>query len=248
MRILVTRPLPDGERTAQALSAAGHDVMLVPLTRVRPVVADLSGVWAAVIITSVNAVRAVPPVQLEPLRALPLFAVGERSAEAARAAGFHDVHTPRGDAADLVRLLVSRGLGHSHPYLYLAGAERAADIEGALGRAGIAAVTAVVYRTVTTGFPPDLFDAVDRGSIDAVLHFSRRSAETYLAGAKDAGLLAAAVKPRQLCISKTVADVLAQAGANAIEIAGRPDEASLLALVGPRPPRSPRLPRLPRLP
>ena len=31
MRILVTRPLPDGERTAAALRARGHDVLLVPL-------------------------------------------------------------------------------------------------------------------------------------------------------------------------------------------------------------------------
>lgn len=236
MRILVTRPLPDGERTAQALSAAGHDVMLAPLTRIRPVAADVTGAWAGVIITSINAIRALTRAQLEPLLALPLFAVGERSAAAARAAGFRDIHTPRSDAGDLVRLIVSRRLGHSHPYLYLAGAERAADIEGELKRRGIAAVTMVVYRTVTTGFPPDLFDAIDHGSIDAVLHFSRRSAETYLAGAKDAGLLAAALKPRQLCISGTVAETLAQAGANAVEIASRPDEASVLALVAQRSP------------
>ena len=37
MRVLVTRPLPDGERTAAALRRRGHDVLLVPLMQVRPV-------------------------------------------------------------------------------------------------------------------------------------------------------------------------------------------------------------------
>ena len=37
MRLLVTRPEPDGERTAQALRARGHAVVLAPLLRTEPV-------------------------------------------------------------------------------------------------------------------------------------------------------------------------------------------------------------------
>ena len=44
--------------------------------------------------------------------------------------------------------------------------------------------------------------------IDAVLHFSRRSAENYVNGAKDAGLAAKALAPRQLCLSAQVAEPL----------------------------------------
>jgi uroporphyrinogen-III synthase len=231
MRILVTRPLPDGQRTAEALRALGHDVLLAPLMQVKPAAADLAGAWCGVIVTSANAIRAVPAEQLRPLWALPLFAVGERSAEAARQAGFRTVHSARGDATDLLRLIAGEGAQQTAPYLYLAGSERAADIEGELMRLGIAASTKVVYVTVPASFPPDLIEALERGAIDIVLHFSRRSAENYIAGAVRAGLLAAALGPRQLCIAPNVAAALTEAGASAVEVASRPNEASLLALV-----------------
>jgi uroporphyrinogen-III synthase len=231
MRVLVTRPLPDGERTAAALRARGHDVLLVPLMKVRPVPAVLAGTWSAVIVTSVNALRALAPAQLAPLIALPLYAVGERSAEAARAAGFREVRTPRADAEALVRLIAERHGNELAPYLYLAGEHRAADIEGLLARSGIKVTTVVVYRNMTTGFPPELFTAVEQRRIDAVLHFSRRSAENFLAGAKSAGLMAQALAPRQLCLSPQVAEPLSAAGARKVAIARRPDETALLELL-----------------
>ena len=43
MRLLVTRPEPDGERTAAKLRARGCEVMLAPLLRVETVDADLDG-------------------------------------------------------------------------------------------------------------------------------------------------------------------------------------------------------------
>ena len=231
MRVLVTRPLPDGERTAAALRSCGHDVLLVPLMQVRPVPAVIGGDWCAAIITSTNALRVLPAEQIEPLLALPLYAVGQRSANAARELGFGEVRSANGDAQDLVRLVAERHANQAEPYLYLAGEDRAADIEGALGQRGIKAETMIVYRMVTTSFPPDLFNAVERAEIDAVLHFSLRSAENYVAGAKAAGLMTQALAPRQLCLSKQVAEPLRAAGAGNIAIASRPDEASLLGLL-----------------
>src|SRR6186713_1573586 len=118
MQVLVTRPLPDGERTAATLRARGYDVMVAPLMTVKPVAADLPGNWAAVIITSANAIRALSQQQLATLTKLPLYAVGARSAEVARDAGFKDVHSADGDAGDLMRLICERAK-HSGPHLYL---------------------------------------------------------------------------------------------------------------------------------
>ena len=63
----------------------------------------------------------------------------------------------------------------------------------------------------------------------AVLHFSRRSAENYVAGAKDAGIAGPALVVRQLCLSAQVAEPLAAAGQ--IFIAARPDETALMELL-----------------
>jgi hypothetical protein len=62
-----------------------------------------------------------------------------------------------------------------------------------------------------------------------VLHFSRRSAENYVAGAKSAAVVGPALAVRHLCLSAQVAEPLA--GASHILIAARPDEATLIELL-----------------
>ena len=233
MRVLITRPLPDGERTAAALRATGHEVLLAPLMQVRQVPATLTGNWSAVIITSANALRVLSAAQLAPLLKLPLYAVGDRSAEAAREAGFPEVRSAQGDADALIRLIAERYANEPAPHLYLAGVDRAADIEAALARKGIKVATIEVYRTMTTGFPPELIAAIEQRKIDAAFHFSRRSAENFVIGAKTAGLATQALALRHLCLSAQVAEPLTAAGARDVAIARRPDETSLLALLLP---------------
>ena len=94
MTILETRPQPDNERTGASLRARGFDVLLAPMLRFEPVPLrqHLGEDYAAVIVTSANALRAVGA-QLagSGLLDLPLFAVGDRTAAAAREAGFGTV-------------------------------------------------------------------------------------------------------------------------------------------------------------
>jgi len=231
MRVVVTRPQPDGSRTATALRARGHDVLEAPLMQVQPVEAPLAGGWGGIIITSANAPAAIAanPAR-EALLKLPLFAVGRRSAEAAREAGFAGVSSAGGDVRDLLRMLVGRRADARAPLLYLAGEDRAADLIGALAGNGIAAEMRVVYRAVTAPFPPALTAALKGGEVDAVLHFSKRGAENYIAGAKSAGLLDEALRVRHFCLSAQIAEPLAAAGA-AAAVAAQPNEAALIDLL-----------------
>jgi uroporphyrinogen-III synthase len=231
MRLAVTRPQADSERTAAALRERGHDVLVAPLMRVEPVAADIRASWAAVIVTSANAPGAIAT---HPVRAalikLPAFAVGRRSADACRQAGFAEVITAGGDVRDLVRLIVARRADATGPLLYLAGEDRAADLIGELTARGIAAEMAVVYRAASAPFPTALIAALKTQEVDAVLHFSRRSADNYLAGAAQAGISRQALAVRHFCLSAQIAEPLAAAGAPRVTIATRPDEAELIAL------------------
>src|SRR5947199_3346548 len=123
MRLLVTRPEPDNARTAAALRANGHEVMLAPLLHIEAVTnVDLGGPsWAAILLTSANGARAVAdhPRRAE-LIALPVLTVGRSSADAARAAGFTDVTSADGDARDLARFAAQRFSGVRKPLLCLA--------------------------------------------------------------------------------------------------------------------------------
>jgi uroporphyrinogen-III synthase len=231
MRLLVTRPEPDNERTAAALRAQGHEVLLAPLLRIEPVPnADLgSGSFAAILLTSANGARAAAAHRRRSqLLALPVLAVGRSSAAAARAAGFENVASADGDARDLMRLASARFKGSQLPLLYLAGEERARDLSGELG--GVTLRTVVAYRAaMADGFPHPARAALEQGRIDAVLHFSRRSVEAYVECAGD--VLDQALGPVHFCLSARAAEPLRRAGAERIHVAARPDEASLLALV-----------------
>jgi uroporphyrinogen-III synthase len=230
MRVVVTRPQHDSERTAALLRGRGHEVLVAPLMRIEPIAADLAGKWGAIIVTSANALHAIAENSArEALTSLPLFAVGHRSAEAASQAGFADVSSAGGDVHDLVRTLIARRAGANAPLLYLAGEDRAADLPGELSAHGIAAELRVVYRAVIAPFPQALIEALKAGTVDAVMHFSRRGAGNYLAGAMQAGVAGPAMAVRHLCLSAQVAESLA--GASRIAVAARPEEAALVALL-----------------
>ena len=180
MRLLVTRPEPDGERTAQALRARGHAVVLAPLLRTEPVAFALPDErFSAVVLTSANAARAIAdhPRRAQ-LTAMPAFTVGRRTAEAARAVGFRAVHSADGDKGDLVALLRADLLRtqsdtHGAPLLYLAGEDRAGDLaQGDLAQAGLPVRTVVVYRAVKAArFPPDVAAAWRRARSTACCIF-----------------------------------------------------------------------------
>jgi uroporphyrinogen-III synthase len=232
MRLLVTRPEADGERTADTLRARGHEVLVAPLMQIEVLPdAELgAGPWGGIILTSANAVRAIQQhARRAELWACRVFTVGGRTAEAARSAGFADVTSADGDARDLVRLILA---GERAPLLYLAGEDRAADIPRALAAHSVPVETAVVYRAVKAQvLAPAVAAALRAGTLDGVLHFSNRSAAVYLDCAQRAGLLVRALTPFHYCLSGDVAEPFKSAGAAKVLVAGRPEEAALLDLV-----------------
>ncbi len=235
MRLLVTRPQPDAERTAAVLRARGHMAVVAPLLRIEPLDdAELGGgPWAAILVTSANAAPAIARhKRVGELSGAKVLAVGERSAQAMRDAGFADVVSAGGSANDLMRLVAER-LKAGMPLLYLAGAERSGDIAGDLAAQGFTVRTVVVYRALAAeALPRAAGEALSSFGIDGVLHFSRRSAETYVKTVRAAGLAGTALKkPVHFCLSADVAAPLAQAGAADVRIAAHPNEAGLLALI-----------------
>lgn len=215
--------------------------MLAPLLRTQTVEFALPDqTFSAVVLTSANAARAIAdhPRRAQ-LTSLPAFTVGGRTAAAARAVGFRDVHSAAGDRGDLIDLLRTDLLRtdlprkepdpHGAPLLYLAGEDRAGD----LAAAGLPVHTAVVYRALKADhFPPPVATALAQRAIDGVLHFSARSAEAYLDCAARGGIGNQALAPVHYCLSRQVAAPLSAAGAAAVRVAGRPDEMAMLELVG----------------
>jgi uroporphyrinogen-III synthase len=217
------------------LRARGFEVLLAPMLRFEPVAfhGDEAARYGAVIVTSANALRGIAPhLKASRLLELPLFTVGEHTAEAARRAGFNKVISAGGDATSLrdsvLAAVKTKELKKAGTLLYLAGADLARDLAGELGERGFTVVTLTTYRMVPVpSLPRDACDAFAANRIEAVLHYSRRSARAFLEAARAGGVEISALAIPQCCISAAVASLVRDAGATQVMVAASPDENAL---------------------
>jgi uroporphyrinogen-III synthase len=117
--LLVLRPEPGASATAARAQAKGLDVRVRPLFRVVPRTWDVpdSAAFDCLVLTSANAARHAGSA-LTSFAHMPVFAVGEATAAAARDAGLIDIAKTQSDAATLFSEVQTRGF--THP-LHLAG-------------------------------------------------------------------------------------------------------------------------------
>jgi uroporphyrinogen-III synthase len=225
MRVLVTRPFDQAARTAKRLAALGHEVWIAPVLEIFPTGAPVpDGPFDLVLATSAQAFSGWTAPQA--LKGVPAACVGEKTAQAAREAGF-DVRwiAPRAEA------LAERLIAEAKPgaTLYLAGRERKPALEERLARAGWRLELVETYDARPVAFwPEEVVAALRGGRIDAVLHYSPRSA-----GAAVALLGDRAASLSHFCLSPEVADRCRErAPATRIFVASQPDEEALMSLLG----------------
>ncbi|XBQ17547.1 MAG: uroporphyrinogen-III synthase [Oceanicaulis sp.] len=229
--VLVTRARPGAGRTIAALEKAGYAALDAATAEVKFLDAspDLSSA-AALALTSPNGAAAASALKLG--GHLPVYAVGDATAEAARKAGFASVASADGDGAALARLIAANPPGG--PVAHLHGVRTGFDLVAALEGAGVAAFGAAVYDTVQTpAYGDEIISALPEA---LVLIHSPAGAERFaekIAGRIDPGALRAAA------ISDAAASPLRAAGTRRIAVAREPNEPALFdalaALFGPAP-------------
>jgi uroporphyrinogen-III synthase len=237
MRVVVTRPRGDAERTAARLTKAGHDPIVSPVLAIRATGATLpEGPFDAVIVTSANALP--PRIADLPaaLLSVPTHAVGEATARAARRAGFTHVSVGPGRGEQLAEALL-RQRPVPERLLYLAGRDRTPDLEAALAASGLAPRVVEVYAAEPeptlscaakaafageSGAAPGTTDSL------VVLNYSARSAALFLALLDRLGLDPA--QARHACLSEAVAQPLLQRRL-VVLVATKPQEEALMRLL-----------------
>jgi uroporphyrinogen-III synthase len=227
MRILVTRSPEDARRTAEKLAARGHEACIAPVTRIVPTGDAMpSQPYDVLIVTSAHAEAALASLD----RMKPVFAVGERTAEPLRAAGFADVTVAEGDAVSLVRLI--RGTLTPGPtLLHVTARHHKEEPALSLRAAGFTILQWEAYEAEAVATLPDAaVEALRTGQIDAALHYSRRSADLVIRLAGEAGLASSLLALPHFCLSADVAAPLRSAGATTL-VAEEPSEDALLGLL-----------------
>src|SRR5262249_20152667 len=182
--------------------------------------------------TSRNALRALATRrELEDARKLPVFAVGEATARAARELGFAILVRAPGTAAGLPELIGGKLDPKRGSLLQLAGENLAFDLKTALEAKGFTLHQPVLYRAVPAEqLPARVLSLLEAGELDGAILLSPRTARTFAALIDKHG---AATQGRRLvcyCLSQAVAEVLAPLGFR-VRVASKPREEDVLALV-----------------
>jgi len=231
MRLLVTRPEPDAGREAEALAARGHEAVLAPLLKIeftRDVPLDFAGVQA-LIVTSRNALRALR--ELPDARKLPLFAVGEATARAARDIGFANVTTGPGTAEELAELIAATLEPKHGPLVHLAGETLAFDLKSRLEAKGFTLRQPVLYRArPAEQLPAQALSLLKSGKVDGAILLSPLTARTFALLIEKHGVVTQGRRLVCYCLSQAVAEVLSLLGFE-VRVAARPREEEVLALV-----------------
>jgi uroporphyrinogen-III synthase len=208
-RLLVLRPEPGASATVERARRRGLEAIAAPLFEIEPLAWAVPdpGSFDGVLLTSANALRHGGP-GIEALRPLPVYAVGESTAETARAAGFILARTGTGGLDDLLDS-IDPGLA----LLHLCGEHRREP------RAALPAITRVATYRSRTLDAPDLGAAP--GTV-ALIHSPR-------AGERLAALVGARGTMRIAAISAAAAAAVGD-GWDMVETADQPNDEALLAL------------------
>lgn len=222
---VITRTEPGAHATAEAVRDLGLTPLIMPAARVEitPATLELEGVQA-LLMTSAAAARAIQVT--ETLKALPLYAVGDATAEAAIAAGFETVISAGGDGATLAVLAADRMSPRQGALLHLRGREVAGDVTGMLRACGFEARHVEVYATHDhPDFKANIAGLLAKDSGFILIHSpagARRLASAVselgvgLAAWRIVGLSAACIKP------------LEALGFKSTRVAETPDEDALM--------------------
>lgn len=234
MRILVTRARDEAKRTVEKLAALGHQAVVSSVLEMAPTGMQWPrGVTDAVLATSAQAFEladfAPEWPSPEARRLLPLFLVGSKTLEAARQCGFGGEAVLAADVKELAGIVTAKMQAPAR-FLYLAGRDRKSDLEISCKEAALDMLVVEIYEACAAErLSDEAINAMIKGQIDAVLHYSRRSAEIFLGLAQAAG-----VDPiflHHMTISADAAAPLQAEGMLLVAIAAEPNEEALLALL-----------------
>ena len=240
MHVLVTRPKSDAAELQARLEALGHEVSVEPLLEIEPLNIDPAVFSAAqaVVATSRNALRALAASKaFDPARTLPLFAIGEATAEMARELGFFQVIAGPGTGRGLVPVIAAAAKSGNGPLVHVAGETLAFDLAGALAEHGYETRLVTAYRAVPTAqFSAGAEEAISAGMIDTVILMSPRTAAIFAQLAGTTKLKEKARRLTFLCLSAGVAEKLSLLHPLRVVVAAKPNtEAMLETLAGMAP-------------
>jgi uroporphyrinogen-III synthase len=212
MMLIVTRPLIDAAPLKRKLEARGHQVRLAPLLTIADSATAIipATEYQAVLVTSANGARALSRHEARArIIGLPVVTVGSQSAEAARQAGFRDIHHSGGNVAQLIAHVRKEHSPANGPLLYLSGEEISGDLAGELRRTGYRVDRVALYAArPALRLPRATGEAIRNRQAGGVLLYSPRTARIWAKCVAAGNLIPYMKALLHYCLSSQVAEAL----------------------------------------
>jgi len=201
---LIIRPLRDALPLAKALESKGVESYLCPLYH--PSFFSIPPLKnpQALILTSKNALRAIE--NQEALKKMPLYAVGDKTAQLAHDMGFFEVMNASGTSQELIQCILQRAHPKAGILWHLSGEIVKGNIVETLNAKGFEAQQRIVYRIEQTkNLPAPLLSHLQNQKLTHVLFFSSHTTLLFVNLLKMNGLEKLACQMRAICLSQDVA-------------------------------------------
>ncbi len=232
LSVFITRPEEEYADTASMVTALGYDPVACPMLTIAPVMVDFSDVendpaqFSALVFTSASAL---PPFCVQcAVRDLPVYTVGDVTAERARQAGFTNVISAGADITALESLLLSANLSPDQVVLHISGA----DVVRPMNLPGLTLDRRIVYRAVQAEhLPEDAQMELRAASPRFVLFYSARTAQAFAAAIKKDRLTHQLMSSKALCLSESMLESLRDLPWRGIAVAARADRTGMQALL-----------------
>ena len=224
-RVLVTRPEPGASRTMNALIARGIDAVSIPLTEIKALAFETPNrEFDALIITSQNAIVHGASL-LDRFKHLPVFAVGNRTAETLRHQG-HCIQAWAETAQDLLPMIVALRPKHA---LYICGQTRRPELEAGLQNNSIPVTALETYRSTPIENIDIRMAAFFNSSAEPVILCHAPSAvDAFIVAMQHQNL---PTKTQFLCMSQAILSQLPEHWQSKARISARPDEAAMIDML-----------------
>jgi len=204
-RILVIRQREEALSLAKALTEKGVEPYLCPLFK--PCFFSLPPLEnpQGLIITSKNALRALE--DQEEFKCLPLYVVGDETAQFAKSIGFKTVLSASGTSQELLSLILRKASPNKGLLWHLSGDVIRENIVDVLQTKGFHAKRHIVYRLKEVDeLPLSLIDDLQHQKISHVLFFSPRTTEVFINLLEKSGLEITTSFMTSLCLSQNVVE------------------------------------------
>lgn len=199
------RPLEDVLPMATILKSKGIECSHYPLFKPHFLPLPPLKNPQALIITSKNAIRALK--EYESLKKIPLYVVGDNTAELARQTGFVNISSASGTSQELINLIIKKAERDKGILWHLSGEMVKGNIVESLKSAGFEAKRQIVYRIEDLiDFPSSLYEKLKNGTISHLLFCSPRTTTCFINLLKKNKIEKSSCHMISLCLSEDIGE------------------------------------------